>query len=74
MCVDFFCLISCSSLTCTNCPYRFVSQDDLTEVFSRQAKQRTFNLSIYYFKVLSSFSFFQYFTNTEDRSQTVSQS
>ena len=71
--MDFLSLFGSSSFTCTDSPNRFVSQDNLREVFSRQREYR-FHLSSYYFVLLVSFAFFQYFTDTEDRSQTVSQS
>ena len=74
MSVDFFSLFSRSSLACTDSPNRFVSQNDLTEIFSRKVEQRFFDLSVYHFEVFAGFSFFQYFTDTEDRGQTVSQS
>jgi len=74
MSVNFFCLVGCSGFTCTDSPNRFISQNDLSEVFSRQVEQRALDLSIYHFEMLAGFSFFQHFTDTEDRSQTVGQS
>ena len=74
MSVDLLSLLSGSSLTRADSPYRLVSQDDLTEILSGKVEQRTSDLSVYYLEVLTGFSLFQNLTDAEDRSQTVSQS
>ena len=71
--MDFLSLVGSSSFTCTDSPNRFVSQYDLREIFSRQREYRS-QLSGNYFILLVSFALFQHFTDTEDRSQAVSQS
>ena len=69
--MHFFSLVVGSSLACTNCPYRFVSKDDLAEVVSRKVEERTFNLSLYYIEVSTVFAFCQYFADAEDWGKTV---
>src|SRR5699024_7625765 len=71
--VDFLCLFCSSSLTGTDSPNRLVSQNNLREIFGRQREYRS-QLSGYHFILLVCFTFFQYLTDTENRSQTVSQS
>ena len=71
--MDFLSLVGSSGFTCTDSPNRFVSQYDLRKIFSRQGEYRS-QLSGNYFILLVSFAFFQHFTDTEDRSQAVSQS
>ena len=63
--MDFLCLCRSSSLTCTDGPNRFVSQDNLGEIFGRQREYRC-QLSGNHFILLVSFTFFQHFTDTEN--------
>ena len=45
--MDLLSLLSGSSLTRADSPYRLVSQDDLTEILSGKVEQRTSDLSVY---------------------------
>ena len=73
MCVDLLSLSRCSGEACTDSPDRFVSEDDLLEVLCREAEDCLFELSFYYFEVLSCFTLFLDFADAEDRSKTIVQ-
>ena len=51
-----------------------LSEDDLTEVFSREREYGFFELLLYDFEVLTSFALFLDFADAEDRSEAFSKS
>ena len=71
--MDFLCLFGSGSLAGADCPNRFVSQDNLGEVFGREREYGS-QLSGYHFVLLVCLALFQHFTDTENRSQTVGKS
>lgn len=74
MSVDLLSLSRGSGEARTDSPDGFVSEDDLTEVFSREREYGFFELLLYDFEVLASFALFLDFADAEDRSKAFSES
>ena len=72
--VDLLSLSGGSGEARTDSPDGFVSEDDLTEVFSREREYGFFELLLYDFEVLASFALFLDFADAEDRSKAFSKS
>ena len=64
--MDLFCLIWSSCLACADSPNRFVSEDQLAEVFRRESERNLRSVRQQH-RTVCWFAFFQFLTDAEDR-------
>lgn len=69
--VDLLCLIGRGCLTGTDCPDRFVGNDETGKVFGRKLKEGFPDLFVNDGEMLACFALFQYFSDTEYGSEVV---
>ena len=72
--MHIFGLFSGGSLTCTDCPYGFISEDDVAELLGGEVEERTFELCLHHFVLLAALALFEHFANAEDDLEAVLQS